>query len=135
MQFFHKPAVVSASFDEANLVSSAGLLPVMTLARDAVLQELADESSKLITFHNGRWPYFRLVSVTRVACSSLVGTQRTPRHHDTRRGNLVGSPDRKATAAAGAQAISLNGRDQGAMSPSWEVHISRPPAPAWAKPI
>ena len=43
MQVFHKPAAVSASFDEANLVSSAGLLPVMTLARDAGLQELADE--------------------------------------------------------------------------------------------
>jgi hypothetical protein len=43
MQVFHNPAAVSASFDEANLVSSAGLLPVMTLARDAGLQELADE--------------------------------------------------------------------------------------------
>ena len=43
MQVFHKPAAVSASFDEANLVSSAGLLPVMTLARDAGLQELAHE--------------------------------------------------------------------------------------------
>lgn len=40
---FHKMAAVSASFDEANLVSSAGLLPVMTLARDAGLEELADE--------------------------------------------------------------------------------------------
>ncbi len=43
MQVFHKPSAVSVSFDEANLVSSAGLLPVMTLARDAGLQELADE--------------------------------------------------------------------------------------------
>ena len=43
MQVFHKRAAVSVSFDEANLVSSAGLLPVMTLARDAGLHELADE--------------------------------------------------------------------------------------------
>ena len=43
MQVFHNPAAVSVSFDEPNLVSSAGLLPVMTLARNAGLQELADE--------------------------------------------------------------------------------------------
>lgn len=43
MQVSHRPAVLSVSFDEPNLVSAAGLLPVMTLARDAGLQELADE--------------------------------------------------------------------------------------------
>jgi hypothetical protein len=43
MQVSHKPAAVSVSFDEPNLVSDAGLLPVMTLARDAGLHELADE--------------------------------------------------------------------------------------------
>jgi hypothetical protein len=43
MQISHKHAAVSVSFDERNLVSAAGLLPVMTLARDAGLQELADE--------------------------------------------------------------------------------------------
>ncbi len=43
MQVSHKPSAVSVSFDEPNLVSAAGLLPVMTLARDAGLQELADE--------------------------------------------------------------------------------------------
>ncbi|MEC5193548.1 MULTISPECIES: IS1380 family transposase [unclassified Arthrobacter] len=43
MQVFHKPSAVSVSFDEPNLVSVAGLLPVMTLARDGGLQELADE--------------------------------------------------------------------------------------------
>jgi hypothetical protein len=43
MQVSHKRAAVSVSFDEPNLVSAAGLLPVMTLARDAGLQELADE--------------------------------------------------------------------------------------------
>lgn len=43
MQVSHKPSAVSVSFDEANLVSSAGLLPVMTLARDSGLHDLADE--------------------------------------------------------------------------------------------
>lgn len=43
VQVFHKPAAVSVSFDEPNLVAVAGLLPVMTLARDAGLQKLADE--------------------------------------------------------------------------------------------
>ncbi|MCZ9885118.1 IS1380 family transposase [Arthrobacter sp. B2a2-09] len=43
MKVSHKPAAVSVSFDEPNLVSAAGLLPVMTLARDAGLHELADE--------------------------------------------------------------------------------------------
>ena len=43
MQVSHKPSAVSVSFDEPNLVSAAGLLPVMTLAREAGLQELADD--------------------------------------------------------------------------------------------
>lgn len=43
MQLSHKRAALSVSFDEPNLVSAAGLLPVMTLARDAGLHELADE--------------------------------------------------------------------------------------------
>lgn len=43
MQVSHKPSAVSVSFDEPNLVSAAGLLPVMSLARDAGLHELADE--------------------------------------------------------------------------------------------
>ena len=43
MQVSHKPSAVSVSFDEPNLVSAAGLLPVMVLAHDAGLHELADE--------------------------------------------------------------------------------------------
>ena len=43
MQVSHRSAAASVSFDEPNLVSAAGLLPVMTLARDAGLHELADE--------------------------------------------------------------------------------------------
>lgn len=41
MQLCHTPAATSAVFDDPNLVSSAGLVPVLTLARSAGLQELA----------------------------------------------------------------------------------------------
>ncbi|MCQ6273281.1 IS1380 family transposase [Pseudarthrobacter sp. R1] len=43
MQVSHKRSAVSVSFDEPNLVSTAGLLPVMTLARDTGLHELAND--------------------------------------------------------------------------------------------
>src|SRR5918993_889662 len=43
MQLSHTHPVASAVFDEPNLVSSAGLVPVMALARKARLRELADE--------------------------------------------------------------------------------------------
>lgn len=39
----HARPVVSTVFDEPNLVSSAGLVPLMGLARHAGLRELADE--------------------------------------------------------------------------------------------
>ena len=41
MQLCHTPRATSAVFDDPNLVSSAGLVPVLTLARSAGLQELA----------------------------------------------------------------------------------------------
>lgn len=43
MQLSHTRPVVSATFDEPNLVSSAGLVPLMALAGRAGLRELADE--------------------------------------------------------------------------------------------
>jgi Transposase DDE domain group 1 len=43
MQLSHTRPVASAVFDEPNLVSPAGLVPVMALARKARLRELADE--------------------------------------------------------------------------------------------
>lgn len=48
----HTRAAVSVSFDEENLVSPAGLVPVMRLARDAGLHTLADEWVKIPT-HKG----------------------------------------------------------------------------------
>ena len=41
MQPCHTPRATSAVFDDPNLVSSAGLVPVVALARTAGLQELA----------------------------------------------------------------------------------------------
>src|SRR5664279_5610556 len=43
MQLSHSRPVVSACFDDPNLVGSAGLAPVMKLAGDAGLRRLADE--------------------------------------------------------------------------------------------
>lgn len=43
MQLSHTHPVVSARFDEPNLVSSAGLVPLMSLADKAGLRELGDE--------------------------------------------------------------------------------------------
>lgn len=41
MQFKHAPAAVSAAFDDPNLVSAAGLVPVLRLAQAAGLADLA----------------------------------------------------------------------------------------------
>jgi len=43
MQVKHAPAAVSAVFDDPNLVSTAGLVPMLRLARQAGLDELAQE--------------------------------------------------------------------------------------------
>ncbi|RNL60019.1 IS1380 family transposase [Arthrobacter oryzae] len=62
MQVSHKPSALSVSFDEPNLVSAAGLLPVMTLARDAGLQELADQWLSVPT-DKGANPGLKVVSL------------------------------------------------------------------------
>jgi len=43
MQLFHKNSALSATFDDGNLVSSAGLVPAMMLAVSTGLKDLADE--------------------------------------------------------------------------------------------
>src|SRR5699024_4533134 len=43
MQLSHTQPVVSATFDDPNLVSAAGLMPLMTLAEEAGLHALGDE--------------------------------------------------------------------------------------------
>src|SRR5688572_23324155 len=49
MQLSHTRPVVSAVFDEPNLVSQAGLVPLMALARKAGLRELAEERLSMPT--------------------------------------------------------------------------------------
>jgi hypothetical protein len=49
MQLSHSRPVVSATFDEPNLVSAAGLVPLMALAGRAGLRELADERMSVPT--------------------------------------------------------------------------------------
>ena len=49
MQLSHTAPVVSAAFDEPNLVSAAGLVPLMALAGRAGLRELADEHVRVPT--------------------------------------------------------------------------------------
>src|SRR3954452_7368394 len=43
MQLCHTPGATSAVFDDPNLVSAAGLVPVVALARSAGLAELAEQ--------------------------------------------------------------------------------------------
>lgn len=47
MQFKHTPARISASFDDPNLVSAAGVAPVMRPAECAGLSRLADHHLKV----------------------------------------------------------------------------------------
>ena len=47
MQFKHSNRAVSVSFDDPNLVSSAGLIPMMVLAVKTGLGALVDERVKL----------------------------------------------------------------------------------------
>ena len=49
MQLSHSGAATSAAFDEPNLVSAAGLVPVLGLARSAGLHELADNQLSVPT--------------------------------------------------------------------------------------
>ncbi|MEU2131732.1 IS1380 family transposase [Streptomyces sp. NPDC018352] len=53
MQFLHKPAVVSAAFDDPNLIAQAGLVPVMRLAERCGLPRLVAEKVKLTGAPNG----------------------------------------------------------------------------------
>ena len=49
MRLSHTPVSVSASFDEPNLVSAVGLVPVMRLAEEARLRELSDQRLRVPT--------------------------------------------------------------------------------------
>jgi len=62
MQLSHTRPVVSATFDEPNLVSAAGLIPLMALAGKAGLRELADQRMSVPT-DKGANPGLKLCSL------------------------------------------------------------------------
>lgn len=62
MQPNHTPRTVSASFDDPNLVSAAGLVPILTLARNAGLGSLADKWVRIPT-DKGANPGRKVVSI------------------------------------------------------------------------
>src|SRR3954454_5455440 len=62
MQLSHTRPVVSATFDEPNLVAAAGLVPLMALAGKAGLRELADERMSVPT-DKGAHPGLKLSSL------------------------------------------------------------------------
>src|SRR3954462_2901927 len=62
MQLSHTRPVVSATFDEPNLVASAGLVPLMALAPRPGLRELADERLTVPT-DKGANPGLKLASL------------------------------------------------------------------------
>ena len=47
--FNHTPTAVSHSFDDENLTATTGLVPIMTLAQNAGLPDLADNSLTVTT--------------------------------------------------------------------------------------
>ncbi len=81
MQVSHKPAAVSVSFDEPNLVSSSALLPVMMLARDAGLHGPAnqrrDDHVQLLG-HAGNKLATQLGTALWEVHSTVANTIRTP---------------------------------------------------------
>jgi hypothetical protein len=62
MRLSHTRPVVSATFDEPNLVSAAGLVPLMALAGKAGLRELADQRMSVPT-DKGANPGLKLTSL------------------------------------------------------------------------
>ncbi|MGW2937352.1 IS1380 family transposase, partial [Streptomyces sp. NPDC001156] len=53
MQVSHKPAAVSAAFDDPNLIAQAGLVPVMRLAERCGLSRLVAGKVRLTGARNG----------------------------------------------------------------------------------
>lgn len=81
MQLSHTRPVVSASFDDPNLVSSAGLVPVMKIANNADLRSLADEHLSVPT-DKGSNPGLKIVSLVAgmVAGADSIDDMRLLRH-------------------------------------------------------
>lgn len=85
MQLSHTPATVSASFDDPNLVSTAGLIPVMRLADEAGLTALAQDRLSVPTDKgaNAGAKIATLVSGMVAGADSIDDMdQLTPRRHE-----------------------------------------------------
>ena len=86
MQLSHDPAVVDAVFDEANLVSCAGLAPVLALAEQAGLSELLAERLTVpspnapvkVTAWSPGWSPGRTRSTTWTCCGTARWTACSP---------------------------------------------------------
>lgn len=63
MQLSHTLPVTAAKFDDPNLVSYAGLVPVMALAEQSGLLDLADEHLNVPTDKGARWPQDRIAGL------------------------------------------------------------------------
>lgn len=63
MQLCHTSRATSAVFDDPNFVSSAGLVPVLALARSAGLYELSQQHLMVSTDRGGASPGFKVASL------------------------------------------------------------------------
>ena len=81
MRLSHEPAKTHASFDDPDLVSRAGLVPVMALAQRCGLADLAGEHVTITSPAGvnpalkipglvGGWPPGRTASVTWMSCGA-----------------------------------------------------------------
>ena len=73
MQVKHSNRSVSASFDDPNLVSSAGLVPVMVLAAKTGLRTLVDEWVKLPGYFGANAGLKALALVAGMLTGALLG--------------------------------------------------------------
>ena len=111
MQLSHAPRTRSAVFDDPNLVSSSGLVPVLTLARTAGLHELADKHLSVPT-DKGANAGLKVASLV----AGMVAGVRLPAGSWS-----AGSP----TATRAARTVRTRCSTLGAPTPS-----SPPPAPS-----
>jgi len=77
MQLCHTSRATSAVFDDPKLVSAAGLVPVLALARAAGVQELAGEHLSVPT-DKGANAGLKVTSLSRVWSAALTASATWP---------------------------------------------------------
>src|SRR4051794_31038531 len=129
MQLSHTRPFASAVFDEPNLVSSAGLVPVMALARKARLRELIDERLTVPT-DKGAHPGLKLSSLVAgmVAGADSIEDMALLRHGGMGTGFAAGSAP--PTLGAVLRSFTLRPLPPGAAgAPPFPVHLPRNTGP------